>query len=102
MTNKATKSKVTPAGSKQNTGRRISTPITSADSAVESVALSDLLSTHTGASEDQVLDTLLMRITDKLGDQGVEKGQMHEFLSLILDTDPALKEEILRGIRVSK
>jgi hypothetical protein len=66
------------------------------------VALSDLLSTHTGASEDQVLDTLLTRITDKLGDQGVEKGQMHEFLSLILDTDPALKEEILRGIRVSK
>jgi hypothetical protein len=48
------------------------------------------------------LEALLSSVTDKLGDQGVEKAQMHEFLSLILDTDPALKEEILRGIRVSK
>lgn len=102
MTRKATKSKVTAPGSKQNNGRRFSTPVISADSAVDGVAFSDLLSTERGASEDQVLDTLLARITDKLSDQGAEKAQMHEFLSLILDTDPALKEEILRGIRVSK
>jgi hypothetical protein len=64
--------------------------------------ISEVLSVTGGASEGQVLDSLLSRITDKLGDQGVEKAQMREFLSLILDTDPALKEEILRGIRVSK
>jgi hypothetical protein len=64
--------------------------------------ISEVLSVTGGASEEQVLDSLLSRITDKLGDQGVEKAQMREFLSLILDTDPALKEEILRGIRVSK
>jgi hypothetical protein len=55
-----------------------------------------------GSSEQEALECLLSSITDKLGDQGVEKAQLHEFLSLILDTDPALKEEILRGIRVSK
>jgi hypothetical protein len=68
----------------------------------QSSEISEVLSAAGGASEGQVLDSLLSRITDKLGDQGVEKAQMREFLSLILDTDPALKEEILRGIRVSK
>jgi hypothetical protein len=60
------------------------------------------LSADVGGSEERVLESLLSSITDKLGDQGVGKAQMHEFLNLVLDTDPALKEEILRGIRPTK
>jgi|GEM_PF-7081746 hypothetical protein len=102
MTNKATKSKVTPSGPIQRAGRRVSPPPTSPMCSDQISEISEVLSVTGGASEGQVLDSLLSRITDKLGDQGVEKAQMREFLSLILDTDPALKEEILRGIRVSK
>ena len=102
MTKKATKSKVTPSGSVQSGPRRVSPPPTVPGSSDQLSDISDLLSVEGGGSEGQVLESLLSRITDKLGDQGIAKAQMHEFLSLILDTDPVLKEEILRGIRVSK
>ena len=53
-------------------------------------------------SEEEALNVLLGRITDKLGHRGSEQAQMHEFLTLILDTDPSLKEELLREIVIRK
>ena len=53
-------------------------------------------------SEEQALHVLLSRITGKLGHRGSEQAQMHEFLTLILDTDPSLKEELLREIVIRK
>jgi hypothetical protein len=53
-------------------------------------------------SEEEALGCLITNITEKLGDEGMEGTQMREFLSLILDTDPALKEEILQGISLRK
>lgn len=102
MTKKATYSKATMAGSPHNSRRRASKPPAEAQSANDDIALDNGVSAKLAGSEEEVLSSLLSSITDKLGDQGVEKAQMHEFLSLILDTDPALKEEILRGIRVPK
>lgn len=54
------------------------------------------------SSEEKALDFLVSSITDKLGSEGQERSQMHEFLSLILETDPALKEEILQEISSRK
>jgi hypothetical protein len=48
------------------------------------------------------LGCLISSITEKLGDEGMEGSQMREFLSLILDTDPTLKAEILQGISLRK
>lgn len=54
------------------------------------------------SSEQQALDFLVSSITDKLGSAEGERSQMHEFLNLILETDPSLKEEILQGIAIRK
>lgn len=54
------------------------------------------------SSETQALDFLVSSITDKLGAEGGERSQMLEFLNLILETDPSLKEEILDGISTRK
>ena len=54
------------------------------------------------SSEEQALDFLVSSITEKLGSAGGERSQMHEFLSLVLETDPSLKEEILQGISIRK
>lgn len=54
------------------------------------------------SSEEEALSFLISNITEKLGNQGMEGAQMREFLSLILDTDPTLKEEILQGISIRK
>lgn len=102
MTKKATLSKTTMAGSSHNSRRRASKPRARARTANDDIALPIGVSAKLAGSEEEVLSSLLSSITDKLGDQGVEKAQIHEFLGLILDTDPALKEEILRGIRVTK
>lgn len=102
MTKKATNLKTVAVGSLHISRRRGGTrPLAEASSSDDLKAL-DLEPSQAFASEDQALHSLISSITDKLGDHGVEKGQMHEFLSLILDTDPVLKEEILRGIRGRK
>ena len=57
---------------------------------------------QTLSSEERALDFLVSSITEKLGSEGVERTQMHEFLNLILETDPALKEEIMQEISPRK
>jgi hypothetical protein len=102
MTKKATMSKTRTARPQTTSrGRLNKRPVAIAASSHEAT-LSNRVSVEVGSSDEQVLHTLMSNITEKLGDQGVAKAQMHEFLNLILDTDPALKEEILRGIRDSK
>jgi hypothetical protein len=54
------------------------------------------------SSDEEALDFLVSSITDKLSGAGQGRSQMHEFLSLILETDPALKEEILQEIILRK
>lgn len=54
------------------------------------------------SSEEKALDVLVSCITDKLGGEGQERSQMHEFLTLMLETDPALKEEIMQEISPRK
>lgn len=54
------------------------------------------------SSEEGALDFLVSSITSKLSGEGQEGAQMREFLGLILETDPALKEEILREIALRK
>lgn len=53
-------------------------------------------------SGEEALSLLIANIADKLGEDGGEGAQMREFLSLILDTDPTLKEEILQGVSLRK
>lgn len=57
---------------------------------------------QTFSAEDQALEFLVSSITSKLGAEGGEGAQMREFLNLILETDPSLKEDILDGISKRK
>jgi hypothetical protein len=54
------------------------------------------------SSEDQALSFLVENIVDKLGEASEDRSQMQEFLKLLLESDPLLREEILAGISVIK
>ena len=54
------------------------------------------------SSEEQALSFLLNSVTEKLGDVGLESSQLHEFLSLVLESDPQLREQILSGVSIRK
>lgn len=54
------------------------------------------------SSEEQALEFLVESMVQKLGDSTQEKADMADFLNLLLDTDPMLKEEILSGVNIRK
>ncbi len=99
MTKKSTKERACETSSPRRVRRRIpknpnGVPVSSHKVQVDPV--------EACGSEEKALNVLLGRITDKLGHRGSEQAQMHEFLTLILDTDPSLKEELLREIVIRK
>lgn len=53
-------------------------------------------------SGDEAITAVLESMLGKLSEEGDERAQMREFLSLMLETDPTLKEEILAEITPSK
>jgi len=55
----------------------------------------------TGSNSDP-LNTLVENIVENLSEGGEDRAQMKEFLTLLLDTDPSLGEEILAGISERK
>ena len=55
----------------------------------------------TGSNSD-TLNTLVENIVENLSEGGEDRVQMKEFLTLLLDTDPSLGEEILAGISERK
>lgn len=102
MTKNATKLKATVSAPKRSPKSRSvppSTPLNAQPQFAQGV-VEETQAAY--SSEEKALDFLISNITDKLGGQGLEGAQMREFLSLILDTDPTLKEEILKGISVRK
>lgn len=100
MTKKSTKERACETSTPRRAQRRISpkapngVPVSSRKPRVEPL--------EAYGSEEEALNLLLGRITDKLGHRGSEQTQVHEFLTLILDTDPSLKEELLREIVIRK
>lgn len=106
MTKKATKRKAVELNAIELNAPHVAMPATPAVSAV--AAPSEFAqgvvaaASQVYSSEAQALDFLLGSITDKLCEKGDETSQMHEFLSLLIDTDPGLREEILAGITIRK
>jgi hypothetical protein len=54
------------------------------------------------SSEDQAIDFLLGSVVDKLSDNPEDRADMADFLGMLLDTDPELKEEILANVAIRK
>lgn len=54
------------------------------------------------SSGDEAVTAVLESMLSRLSEQGDERSQLREFLTLMLDTDPTLKEEILAEITPSK
>ena len=102
MTKKATKLKAIQSTPRRST--KCSMPSVPAQPKSQPQFAQNVIDEAQGVSVsgEDALGLLISNITDKLGDQGVEGAQMREFLSLILDTDPTLKEEILQGISLRK
>lgn len=53
-------------------------------------------------SPDSRLSLLVESVVAHLGEGDPDRAQLHDFLSLILDTDPSLKEELLAGLAQTK
>lgn len=53
-------------------------------------------------SEDQAIDFLLGSVVDKLSESPEDRAEMADFLGMLLDTDPELKEEILANVSIRK
>jgi len=102
MKKKATKLKVTEPSPRRSVKRPILPVPIERDSPTEFAQSVIAEARVTRGSDEEVLSSLISSITEKLGGQGIEKSQMDEFLSLILDTDPTLKEEILQGLTTRK
>jgi hypothetical protein len=57
---------------------------------------------HEFSTEDQAIDFLLGSVVDKLSDNPEDRADMADFLGMLLDTDPELKEEILANVAIRK
>ncbi len=57
---------------------------------------------HEFGSEDQAIDFLLGSVVDKLSDNPDDRADMADFLGMLLETDPELKEEILASVAIRK
>jgi hypothetical protein len=107
MAKKATKIQ-TEQGQPQFKGRLTNTPSTTLESSAQVVdglvaqKVSDTVATQVYSSEEQALEVLLDSIVGKLSESPKERAEMEEFLKLIIDTDPALREEILASTAIRK
>lgn len=54
------------------------------------------------SSEDQAIDFLLGSVVDKLSENPEDRADMADFLGMLLETDPELKEEILANVTIRK
>jgi len=54
------------------------------------------------SSEDQAIDFLLGSVVDKLSENPEDRADMADFLGMLLETDPELKEEILANVAIRK
>jgi len=76
-------------------------PLSGQKSSFESPAQA-LIGTQVYSSEEQALEVLLESVVGRLADAPESQQEMREFLSMILDTDPVLKEEILQATTIRK
>lgn len=53
-------------------------------------------------SEQEALDFFYARLLQEAGGSAQEQAQMREFLELLIETDPLLKEDLLSGVRIRK
>jgi|688.fasta_scaffold1346496_2 hypothetical protein len=102
MTKKSTKLKATVSTPRRSTKGRAPSVLTHTNPQPEFAQGVVSKAQGVWTSEEEALGCLISSITEKLGDEGMEGSQMREFLSLILDTDPTLKAEILQGISLRK
>jgi hypothetical protein len=89
-------------------GRLTNTPSTTLQNGAQSASrsteknLSENMATQVYSSEDQALEVLVDSIVGKLSESPQERAEMEEFLKMILDTDPALREEVLASTVIRK
>ena len=107
MAKKATKTQIEQA-QPQFKGRLTNTPSTTLESGAQAASrpveqnVSEKIATQVYSSEDQALEVLVDSIVGKLSESPKERAEMEEFLKLIIDTDPALREEILASTTIRK
>ena len=61
-----------------------------------------LAGTQVYSSEEQAIEVLLENVVGRMADESQDQREMREFLSVILDTDPTLKQEILQATTIRK
>jgi hypothetical protein len=107
MAKKATKTQQEQA-QPQFKGRLTNSPSTTLRSSSQSASrglehsVYENKTTQVYSSEDQALELLVDSIVGKLSDTPKERAEMEQFLKMIIDTDPALRDEILASTTIRK
>lgn len=69
---------------------------------VESYAADPTLVKQSFSSEQQALDFFMESIVSKLEQNSSKRAEMQQFLQVLLETDPLLKEALLDGVNIKK
>lgn len=62
-------------------------------------ALANHMQTRQFNTEEEAINFLISSVTAKLAEDPTTQGQMKEFLELLVETDPELKQEIVHAIK---
>jgi hypothetical protein len=69
---------------------------------IENSAVDPALAKQSFSSEKQALEFFTESIVSKLEGNSAKQAEMQQFLQVLLETDPLLKEALLDGVNIKK
>jgi hypothetical protein len=100
VTKSETAAKNAPKGQLVNTPSRTAEQMSKANSPLSS--LTEAIGTQVFSSEEQALEVLVSQVVSRFEEDPEEQVEMREFLNVILETDPELRNEILSGVTIRR
>jgi hypothetical protein len=98
----ATKSKGRIFNAPSRTGAASNLTSSTTSEVVEQKMVLNAMTSQVFSSEEQAIETLLSNVVSRFSDDPSERADMADFLEMILETDPGLREEILAGATIRK
>jgi hypothetical protein len=99
--------KVKPEQTQKAAGAISNSPSTTSREATSQEAVidqqqADPFTGHVFDSEEGAINFLLESVVGRLGADSPEGRDMHDFLDMVLESDPSLREELLAGATIRK
>lgn len=106
MNKKRSSLKVLPESEVEVKGRLVNSPSRSleqpAQERSDSSPVSEAFAQQVYGSEQEALELLVKQVVSRYEEDPEEQAEMREFLNTVLETDPALRSEILAGALIRR